>query len=125
MVELSSSFFLPLDMKKTLLISAASIIAILILLLSTNWSWRWLVLHGWSASKQAKLLLSGQRDTDDEFIDYIIYTMDGCVVFSPHETEGHAMAYCPKGLPSDSNKIGATTHLVGAWYTTRISKIVQ
>lgn len=105
-------------MKKLLIVAAAAMV-VSMLLLFTNWSWRWIVLHGWSASKQAKSLLSGRVDTDNDFIDYIVYTAEGCVVFSEHESEGRAMVYCPKGIPAGTNKIGALAHLVGDWYTTR------
>jgi len=105
-------------MKKTLMVAAVAIV-VSVLLLFTNWSWRWVVIHGWSASKQAALLLSGRVDTDDEFIDYLVYTAGGCVVFSEHETEGRAMVYCPKGIPTETNKIGALTHLIGDWYTAK------
>ncbi|OAM52272.1 hypothetical protein A7981_01930 [Methylovorus sp. MM2] len=104
-------------MKKSLIVLVA--IAISMSLLFTNWSWRWVALHGWSATKQAKILLSGGDETDDEFIDYLVYSMGSCVVFSEHETEGRAMVYCSKGIPAQTNKIGALTHLVGNWYTTQ------
>lgn len=105
-------------MKKSLIVAGA-VIVVSMLLLFTNWPWRWVVLHGWSASKQAELLLSGRIETDEEFIDYLIYTAGNCVVFSEHETEGRVMVYCPKGIPTETNKIGALTHLIGDWYTVR------
>jgi hypothetical protein len=105
-------------MKKSLIVAVTSIV-VSILLLFSNWSWRWVVIHGWSASNQAESMLAGRIDTADEFIDYIIYTAGGCVVFSEHDTEGRAMVYCPKGIPTETNKIGALTHLVGDWYTTQ------
>jgi len=92
-----------------------------IFLLFISWSsWRWVAFHGRSASKQAELLLSGRLDTNDEFIDYIVYTAGSCVVFSEHETEGRAMVYCPKGIPIEAGttKIELLTHLIGPWYTT-------
>lgn len=102
-------------MKKSLTVAVAAI-AVSLLLLFTNWSWRWLVFHGWSASKQAESLLLGRVGTDDEFIDYIVYTEGDCVVFSAHEIEGQAMVFCPKGISSETDKIGSLTHLVGDWY---------
>lgn len=106
-------------MKKSLMIAVAAI-AVSMLLLFTNWSWRWVVIHGWSASKQAELILSNRVEKiDDEFLDYLIYTAGNCVVFAEHETEGRAMVYCPKGIPTETNKIGALTHLVGDWYAAR------
>lgn len=104
-------------MKKSMIAATVALVISSLLLLS-DWSWRWMVVHGWSASKQAELMLSGHSRTEDEFIDYLIYTLDGCVIFSEHESESRAMAYCPKGVPSDKSKIGVLTHLIGAWYTT-------
>jgi len=101
-------------MNKSLIFVVTIVIAVS--LLFSNWSWRWLVFHGWSATKQAKLLLSGQDGTDDEFIDYLVYSTGGCVVFSEHEADDRAMVYCSKGIPAQTNKIGALTHLVGNWY---------
>lgn len=95
------------------------VIVVSFFLIFTSWPWRWVVFHGWSASRQAKSMLSGSSETRDEFIDYVIYTAGDCVVFSEHNTEGRVMVYCPKDIPSDTTKIGSLTHLIGDWYTTR------
>lgn len=93
----------------------ASICSSLIL---ANWSWRWIIFNGWAASGYAKNMLSGLTVQDEKFIDYIVYTSGGCVVFAEHDKEENRMAYCPKGKPSDISRIGPLRHVVGVWYRT-------
>jgi hypothetical protein len=96
------------------------VVAVSILLIWTNWSWRWVVLHGWSASKQAESILSNQVEKiDDEFLDYLIFTTNNCVVFSEHDEEDRVMVYCPKGIRPQNSEIGELNHLVGGWYAKK------
>ncbi|CAH1090959.1 conserved hypothetical protein [Candidatus Nitrotoga sp. 1052] len=100
------------------LIFFALIAASLSLILS-NWSWRWIFFNGWAASGYAKNILSGSTVQDEKFLDYIVYTSGDCVVFAEHDKEENRMAYCPKGVPSDTSQIGTLQHVVGAWYRAR------
>lgn len=100
-------------MKKYILYMALIIGFILVVL--SSWSWRWILFHGWAAEKLANHLLAGDSQySDDEFIDYTIYTADSCVIFSTHDEEDRAMVYCPHA--TRTTKIGSLEHILGSWY---------
>jgi hypothetical protein len=96
-----------------------AIVCVCVLGILMNQSWRWIAFNGWSASSYAKKMLSGDLTQNERFIDYIVYSSNGCVVFAEHESEDHRMIYCPKDLPIDSVGLGKLSHVVGSWYRGR------
>ena len=103
-------------MGKTATLALLLALLVCIAIVIANWPWRWILIHGWGASKHADQLLSGQPSSDSSFIDYTIYTADGCVVFAQHEADDRTMVYCPKGLPGLSEQVGPLKHVVSSWY---------
>ncbi|MBI5436192.1 MAG: hypothetical protein HY937_03685 [Nitrosomonadales bacterium] len=93
-----------------------------LVLIFANWPWRWILIHGDTASKQANHMLSGDvNPTPDEFIDYTIYTTKGCGVFTSHDNPERTIVYCSKGLPVDTSEIGGSLkHIFGAWYFAEV-----
>lgn len=87
------------------------------LLILGSWPRRWVLLHGWIAANYAERLLVGSPASEEIFIDYTIYTANGCVVFAKHEEE-RTMVYCPHGAPTDAAQIGSLAHVIGPWYRT-------
>ncbi len=108
-------------MRKRLLLIVILTLTCLVLIIA-NWPWRWVLIHGGSASKEANYMLSGVvPPTPDEFIDYAIYTTKECAVFSSHDSPEKAIAYCPNGSPVDTSEIGGSLkHIFGAWYFAEV-----
>ncbi|MEW6562654.1 MAG: hypothetical protein AB1400_05410 [Pseudomonadota bacterium] len=105
-------------MKKIFIVDAV-VVAVSIWLYFSDGPWRWVMLFGSSASQEAQLLLSGHEGKNDKFKDYLIYTVDNCVVFVNQKTVNRTMVYCPKNIPADTTKTGALTHLVDDWYVAQ------
>jgi len=97
------------------------LILVFLLLVIFSWPLRWIILNGSAASIYAKKILLGEEVSNEQFIDYIIYTTtSGCVVFGRHEQDekNSAMVYCPNGIPLDRHNIGDLSHVFGVWYKT-------
>jgi len=93
-----------------------SVVLAFIIFIIANWSWRWVVVHGWEAANFAgELLEGGDPSTSESFIDYTIYTSQGCVVFATHDSD-RTMVYCPNGVQANTDQTRQVEHVIGSWY---------
>lgn len=83
-------------------------------LLMSNWHLRWVVFNWYPAVDVATRLLNGSQEAEDRFIEYVVYSTNGCVIFSAHGSE-RGVAYCGKlGKPE---LVEPKLHKIfGPWY---------
>lgn len=95
----------PAEMRLRITITVVLLSAILALVIAIlDDDDRWLLIHGESAEAYAKALLRGDRgyDLSDRFIDYVVITENGYVMFSRHGHHDTVYAYNPSGTaPTD------------------------